>query len=83
MISLTHSENSILITNKEFMPEEVINFHYAPKPEFATDVVVYNEVDEKSLLIRFFNVIIDYKPLIISSFNGDRFDWPFIEERSL
>ena len=54
MISLTHSEKSILITNKEFMPEEVKSFHYEPKPEFATDVDVYNEVDEKSLLMRFY-----------------------------
>jgi len=83
MISLTHSECSILITNKEYIPVDVKPFNYAPKPEFTTDVVVYNEVDEKSLLMRFFEVIVDYKPLIISSFNGDRFDWPFIEERSL
>lgn len=33
--------------------------------------------------MRFFNIITDYKPLIISSFNGDKFDWPFIEERCL
>lgn len=28
-------------------------------------------------------MLYDYKPLIITSFNGDKFDWPFIEERCL
>jgi DNA polymerase epsilon subunit 1 len=43
----------------------------------------YNEANEKMVLQRFFQLIIDYKPLVITSFNGDRFDWPFIEERCL
>lgn len=83
MISMTHSEKSILITNREVLPEDVTSFDYAPKPDFATTVTIFNEVDEKALLMRFFAVIFDYKPLIISSFNGDRFDWPFIEERCI
>ena len=51
MISLTYDEKSLLITNKEFMPVEVVPFDYAPKPEFATKVEIYNEPDEKSVLI--------------------------------
>ena len=38
MISLTYDEKSLLITNKEFMPVDVVAFDYAPKPEFATKV---------------------------------------------
>ncbi|CAD8196110.1 unnamed protein product [Paramecium pentaurelia] len=83
MISITHSQNSILITNMQTLGQEVQSFDYAPKPEFATQAIIYNEPDEKSLLLKFFQVILDYKPIIISSFNGDRFDWPYIEERCL
>ncbi|CAD8121665.1 unnamed protein product [Paramecium sonneborni] len=83
MISITHSQNSILITNMQKLGQEVQPFDYAPKPEFSTNVIIYNESDEKALLLRFFKVILDYKPLIISSFNGDRFDWPFIDDRCL
>ncbi|CAD8196556.1 unnamed protein product [Paramecium octaurelia] len=83
MISITHSQNSILITNMQTLGQEVQNFDYAPKPEFATQAIIYNQPNEKSLLLKFFQVILDYKPNIISSFNGDRFDWPFIEERCL
>ena len=85
MISITHSSNSILITNMKYLGQEVEPFKYNPpkKEEFASYTIVFNEPDEKSLLLRFFAAIIDYKPLIISSFNGDKFDWPFIEERCL
>jgi DNA polymerase epsilon subunit 1 len=59
----------------------VEGFDYAPKPAFAVSVDVYNEKNEYDTLKRFFSVIIEYKPIIITSFNGDRFDWPFIENR--
>lgn len=29
----------------------------------------------------FVNIIQDYKPVVITSYNGDRFDYPFIETR--
>lgn len=83
MVSLTYREQSILITNREILGQDVLPFEYAPKPQFATNVEVFNEINEKDLLLRFFKVITDYKPLIITSFNGDRFDWPFIEERCM
>lgn len=47
------------------------------------EVEIYNEANEYDLIKRFFWIIHDYKPLVISSFNGDRFDWPFIEERCI
>lgn len=56
-------------------------FDYAPKPAFAVEVDIYNEKNEYDTMKRFFKVIIDYKPTIITSFNGDKFDWPFIENR--
>lgn len=65
------------------MGQEVEGFSYAPKPEYAVDVVIYNEANEHDLLKRFFAILHEYKPLVISSFNGDHFDWPFIEDRCI
>jgi DNA polymerase epsilon subunit 1 len=42
---------------------------------------IFNEPDEKALLDRFFAHIKETKPFIFTSYNGDYFDWPFIEER--
>jgi DNA polymerase epsilon subunit 1 len=63
--------------------QDVIGFEYAPKDEYAVDVEIFNEESEYALLKRFFTIILEYKPLVITSFNGDKFDWPFIEERAI
>lgn len=41
-----------------------------------------NEPNEWSVLDRFFTHIKETKPFIFVSFNGDQFDWPFIEARA-
>lgn len=41
-----------------------------------------NEPDEKAVLERFFDHICDVKPHVIVTYNGDNFDWPFVEQRA-
>ena len=54
-----------------------------PKPEFDVGMFrVFNEPDEKALLIKFFEHIRETKPFIFTTFNGDFFDWPFIQDRA-
>jgi DNA polymerase epsilon subunit 1 len=43
---------------------------------------VFNEPDEASLLRKFFEHIRETKPFIFVTFNGDGFDWPYIENRA-
>ena len=38
-------------------------------------------MNESALLRRFFTIIKEKKPFIISTYNGDKFDLPFIEKR--
>jgi len=64
-----------LITNREIISEDVADFDFSPKPEFPGHFVIFNEPDEKALLRRFFDHIIDVQPQIISTYNGDGFDW--------
>ena len=64
-----------LIKNREIISEDVADFDFSPKPEFPGHFVIFNESDEKALLRRFFDHIIDVQPQIISTYNGDSFDW--------
>ena len=85
MISIMVEAQAILIINRAICGQDVTEFTYDPDPtkkEYKCNVKVYNEKTEKNLLERFYDVIYDYKPLIITTFNGDFFDLPFMEERT-
>ena len=83
MISYIVDGQGFLITNREIVGADVQDFEYAPKPEYDVGMfTVFNEPDERGLLKRFFDHIVETKPAIFTSFNGDTFDWPFIEGRA-
>ena len=83
MISYIIDGQGFLVTNREIVGEDVQDFEYAPKPEYDVGMfTVFNEPDERSLLVRFFNHILETKPAIFTTYNGDTFDWPFIEGRA-
>ena len=82
MISYMVDGDGYLITNREIISEDIEDFEYSPKPEYQGLFAIFNEVDELALLQRFFEQIREVKPTVISTFNGDFFDWPFIETRS-
>ena len=71
-----------MITNREIVAADVDDFEYTPKPEFEGPFTVFNEPNEISLIQRFFDHIIRIKPHVIATYNGDFFDWPFVEARS-
>jgi DNA polymerase epsilon subunit 1 len=82
MISYMIDGQGFLITNREVVSEDVEDFEYTPKPEYEGPFVVFNEQDEFHLLQKFFDHVIEVKPNIIATFNGDVFDWPFVEARA-
>lgn len=71
-----------MITNREIISQDIENFEYTPKPEFEGQFIVFNEPNEKATLKKFFDHINDIKPHIFVSYNGDFFDWPFVETRA-
>jgi DNA polymerase epsilon subunit 1 len=81
MISLMFDGEAYLIINLGFCGQNVESFKYDPKPEFACNVTVFNEESEKATLEKFFKLIQVYRPSVITSFNGDKFDLPFIKIR--
>ena len=82
MISYMIDGQGYLICNREIISTDVEDFEYTPKPEFEGPFIVFNEENELALLQKFFDHILDVKPHIFVTYNGDFFDWPFIEARA-
>ena len=82
MISYMIDGQGYLITNREIISTEVDDFEYTPKPEFEGQFIVFNEEDELSLLQKWFDHVMEVRPHIFVTYNGDFFDWPFIEARA-
>ncbi|EEB07800.2 DNA polymerase epsilon catalytic subunit A Pol2 [Schizosaccharomyces japonicus yFS275] len=82
MISYMIDGQGFLITNREIISEDIQDFEYTPKPEFEGPFVIFNEENEMALLQRFFRHIRSAKPSIIVTYNGDFFDWPFVDARA-
>ena len=71
-----------LITNREIVSEDIADFEYTPKPEYDGQFLIFNELDEKAVIERFFLHIKQARPTVIATYNGDFFDWPFVETRA-
>ena len=81
MISYMVDRQGFLIVNREVVGEDIRDFEYTPKPEFEGPFIVFNEPDERSLLLAWLNHMRRVKPGVYVTFNGDFFDWPFIQAR--
>ncbi|XP_071842245.1 DNA polymerase epsilon catalytic subunit A-like isoform X3 [Apostichopus japonicus] len=81
MISYMVDGQGYLITNREVVSEDVEDFEYTPKPEYEGPFIIFNEENELALLQKFIEHIMEIRPNIISTYNGDLFDWPFVEAR--
>lgn len=58
------------------------NFEYTPKPTFPGPFHIFNEPNEEAVIRRFFAHVAELRPQIIVTYNGDYFDWPFVDERA-
>lgn len=81
MISLMIDGQGFLIVNREIVSEEITDFEYTPKPNLEGPFRIFNENNEICLLQRFFELLKSERPRIYVTYNGDFFDWPFIEKR--
>lgn len=82
MISYMIDGQGYLITNREIVSHDVEDFEYTPKPEFEGNFIVFNEPNELALIQKFFDHILEIKPHVVVTYNGDFFDWPFVETRA-
>ncbi|XP_033149828.1 DNA polymerase epsilon catalytic subunit A [Drosophila busckii] len=82
MISYMIDGQGYLITNREIISCDVADFEYTPKPEFEGNFIIFNEENEMQLIQKFFDHIMEVRPHIVVTYNGDFFDWPFVETRA-
>ncbi|KAK5939655.1 DNA polymerase epsilon catalytic subunit [Knufia obscura] len=82
MISYMIDGQGFLITNREIVSEDISDFDYTPRAEYEGPFLVFNEPDERGVIERFFEHIKEARPTVIATYNGDFFDWPFVEARA-
>ncbi|KAI7906423.1 uncharacterized protein BX663DRAFT_496365 [Cokeromyces recurvatus] len=82
MISYMIDGRGYLITNRDIVSQDIEDFDYTPKPEFEGPFTIFNEENEEAVIRRFFEHIREAKPTIFVTYNGDFFDWPFVEGRA-
>ncbi|TYH16062.1 hypothetical protein ES288_A05G088900v1 [Gossypium darwinii] len=82
MISYMVDGQGYLIINRECVGQDIEGLEYTPKPEFQGFFKVTNVKNEIELLRLWFTHMQEVKPGIFVTYNGDYFDWPFIEKRA-
>lgn len=82
MISYMIDGQGFLITNREVVSEDIADFEYTPKPEYPGPFMIFNEPNERAVIERFFAHIKEARPTVIATYNGDFFDWPYVEARA-
>jgi DNA polymerase epsilon subunit 1 len=71
-----------LIINRQIVAADIEDLEYTPKPDFRGEFTVFNQLDERSTISKFFEHLLQAKPSIMVTYNGDFFDWPFVETRA-
>eukprot|EP00898_Chlorokybus_atmophyticus_P000434 jgi/Chlat1/1391/Chrsp12S02054 len=82
MISYMIDKQGYLIVNREVVGGDIEDLEYTPKPEFEGPFKVTNVPNEQALIRQWFEHMKTVKPNIYVTYNGDYFDWPFIEKRA-
>ena len=81
MISYMFKGQGFLVINREIVSEDVKDFEYTPMPKYPGPFQIFNEQDEKSMLQKFIFHVQELKPHVIVTYNGDFFDWPYVDRR--
>lgn len=81
MISYMIDGEGFLIVNREIVSEDIADFEYTPKKEYEGPFTCFNEENELALLRRFLDHVKEVKPSVFVTYNGDFFDFPFIDAR--
>ncbi|KAF0685422.1 Aste57867_22688 [Aphanomyces stellatus] len=82
MISYMVDRQGYLICNREFVSQDVDDFEYTPKGDYPGPFECINCPNEFALIRHFLDHVKDINPHIFVTYNGDFFDWPFLETRA-
>ena len=82
MLSYMLDRQGYLLVNRAVVGGDVTDFEYSPKPEYDGPFRVVNVPDERALLVAWFEHMRRARPGVYVTYNGDFFDWPFLEARA-
>ena len=82
MISYMFDGEGYLIVNRAIVAEDIEDFEYSPKAEYPGPFHMFNEPSEAAMIAKFFSHIQELKPHVFVTYNGDNFDWPYVEKRA-
>ncbi|PNX99212.1 DNA polymerase epsiion catalytic subunit a-like protein, partial [Trifolium pratense] len=74
--------DSIMMISYMCVGDDIEDLEFTPKPEFEGYFKVTNVQNEIELLRLWFSHMQEVKPGIYVTYNGDFFDWPFLERRA-
>ena len=82
MISYMVNGQGYLILSTHVVSEDVADFEYTPKPGYPGPFHIFNERTEEDLIRRFLAEWQRIRPQICVTYNGDFFDFPFLQQRA-
>ncbi|XP_953446.1 DNA polymerase epsilon (catalytic subunit), putative [Theileria annulata] len=84
LISVMFNGQGYLIVNRTIVSKDIAEFLYQPREDIVGNACfkIYNERTERDLLMRFFYLINYLKPHIFVTYNGDNFDFPYVNRRA-
>jgi DNA polymerase elongation subunit (family B) len=82
MISYMLDGQGYLIINREIVSTDVPDFEYSPSEEFHGPFLVTNCPNEEAMIRHFITHCKEVRPQVYVTYNGDYFDWPFMDKRS-
>jgi len=82
MISYMVNGQGYLIISRDVVGQDIDDFEYTPKPVYPGPFKIFNELTEEDLIRRFLDHYKELRPQIVVTYNGDFFDWPFLEQRA-
>jgi DNA polymerase epsilon subunit 1 len=82
MISYMVDGQGYLIISRHVVGSDIADFEYTPQPKYPGPFKIFNEMNEEGLIRRFLDEYQRLRPQIVVTYNGDFFDWPFLEARA-
>ena len=82
MISYMVDGQGYLIISRHVVGSDIQDFEYTPKPGYPGPFKIFNEINEEGLIRRFLSEYQRLRPHIVVTYNGDFFDWPYLEARA-
>lgn len=70
-----------VVVVREIVSEDIEDFEYTPLPKYEGPFKVMNLPDERAMLRRWIEHVQELRPQIWVTYNGDFFDWPFLDAR--